>query len=144
VHPPKWMVFKTSLANFRETPNTRTSENSVKAKFPEGRLAEVPSMKYSLEAFCEVHSSKLGKALPDLKDLDRGRPRRFPQPTQRGLRFVSSSCAGVAGGAPGHASLSRGLRPSGLGDTEILLTQGTSAKEDCRRAFIRKTETRSR
>src|SRR5829696_6330530 len=109
------------------------------AKFAEGRLAEVPSIKYSLEAFCEVHGSKLGKALPDLKDLDRGRPRRFSQPTQRDLRFVSSSCAGVAGSAPGHSSPSRGLRPSGLGDTdEILLTQGTSAKEDCRRAFIRK------
>jgi hypothetical protein len=25
VHPPKWMVFEPFLANFRETPKTRTT-----------------------------------------------------------------------------------------------------------------------
>jgi hypothetical protein len=33
VHPLMWVVFDTLLANFRETPNSRTSENSVMAKF---------------------------------------------------------------------------------------------------------------
>ena len=76
---------------------------------PHSALIRQSAWKRSSRKFAVARSSgRSGRALRTRTGEGRA---VSPIRTRRDLPFVSSSHAGVAGGAPGHASPSRGLRP---------------------------------